>query len=133
MDPLQYKIFLYDKSEWDNLPQVIPRFQFHIQRYLRGISAFCHAKSLEETTAHLREDTFKNFPIIHARIDDEIKERKDMDDTVQGQIGDLQKQIDEMREENQRFKDEILKNSREDLLTDKYLAKGEIDSYLFEQ
>ena len=133
MDPLQYKIFLYDKSEWDNLPQVIPRFQFHIQRYLRGISAFCHAKSLEETTAHLREDTFKNFPIIHGRIDDEIKERKDMDDTVQGQIGDLQKQIDEMREDNQRFKDEILKNSREDLLTDKYLAKGEIGSYLFEQ
>lgn len=38
-----------------------------------------------------------------------------------------------MREDNQKFKDEILKNSREDLLTDKYLAKGEIGSYLFEQ
>jgi hypothetical protein len=30
MDPLQYKIFLYEKSEWDNLPQVIPRFNFHL-------------------------------------------------------------------------------------------------------
>jgi hypothetical protein len=48
-------------------------------------------KSLEETTAHLREDTFRNFPIIHGRIDDETKERKDVDDKVQGQIADLQR------------------------------------------
>jgi|LauGreDrversion4_2_1035121.scaffolds.fasta_scaffold129957_2 hypothetical protein len=46
-------------------------------------------KSLEETTAHLREDTFKNFPIIHGRIDEEIKERKEVDERVQNQIGDL--------------------------------------------
>jgi hypothetical protein len=37
-----------------------------------------------------------------------------------------------MREENQKFKEEMLSNSREDLLTDKYLAKGEISSYFFE-
>lgn len=30
MDPLQYKIFLYEKNEWDNVPQVIPRFHFHL-------------------------------------------------------------------------------------------------------
>jgi hypothetical protein len=37
-----------------------------------------------------------------------------------------------MREENRRFKEEISNNSREDLLTDKYLAKGQISSYLYE-
>ena len=83
MDPLQYKIFLYDKSEWDNLPQVIPRFSFHLQRYTRGISAFCLMKSKEETTAHLREDTFSNFPIIHGRIDEEIRIREQVDSKVQ--------------------------------------------------
>jgi hypothetical protein len=46
-------------------------------------------KSLEETTAHLREDTFSNFPIIHGRIDEETRERKEVDGTVQGQIADL--------------------------------------------
>ena len=90
-------------------------------------------KSLEETTAHLREDTFKNFPIIHGRIDEEIKERKEVDERVQNQIGDLQRQIDQIREENQKFKDETFNNSKEDLLTDKYLAKGELTSYLYEQ
>ncbi len=73
MDPLRYKIFLYDKSEWDNVPSVIPRFSFHLQKYLRGISKFCYEKSLEETTAHLREDVFSHFPVINGRIDQEIK------------------------------------------------------------
>ena len=54
LNALRYKIFLYDKSEWDNVPQVIPRFSFHLQRYLKELSAFCYEKSLEETTAHLR-------------------------------------------------------------------------------
>jgi hypothetical protein len=54
MDPLLYRIFQYEKSEWDNLPQVIPRFSFYLQRYVRGISQFCYGKSKEETTAHLR-------------------------------------------------------------------------------
>lgn len=69
LDPLHYKIFLYDKSEWDNVPQVIPRFHFHLQRYMRGISQFCLEKSQEETTAHLRGDVFGHFHSINGRID----------------------------------------------------------------
>ncbi len=30
LDTLIYKIFLYDKSEWDNVPSVIPRFHFYL-------------------------------------------------------------------------------------------------------
>lgn len=77
MDPLQYKIFLYEKNEWDNLPQLVPRFAFHFQRYIRGISAFCYQKSLEETTAHLRADVFGHLPLIEARIEKEVKDRED--------------------------------------------------------
>jgi len=38
LDPLNYKIYLYEKNEWDNVPSVIPAFSFHIQRYVRGLS-----------------------------------------------------------------------------------------------
>jgi hypothetical protein len=38
-----------------------------------------------------------------------------------------------LREENQRFKDETFLNSKENLLTDKYLAKGDATSFLFER
>ncbi len=82
LDPLRFKIFLYDKAEWDNVPQVIPRFHFHLQRYLRGLSAFCLEKSLEETTSHLREDVFAHFPTINGRIDAEISDRKEADRLV---------------------------------------------------
>jgi hypothetical protein len=30
LDPLNYKIYLYEKNEWDNVPSVIPAFSFHI-------------------------------------------------------------------------------------------------------
>jgi hypothetical protein len=38
-----------------------------------------------------------------------------------------------MREENQSFKDEVFLNSKENLLTDKYLAKGDHNSFTFEK
>ena len=94
MDPLVYRIFQYEKSEWDNMPQVIARFSFYLQRYVRGISQFCYGKSKEETTAHLRQETWAHFPIINGRIDDEIRDRQNVDRDVQNQIEDLQKQID---------------------------------------
>ncbi len=133
MDPLIYRIFQYEKNEWDNLPQVIPRFGFYLQRYVRGISAFCLGKSKEETTAHLRQETWAQFPIINGRIDDEIKTRETVDQQVQSQIEDLQKQIDQMKEENQAFKDEVFLNSKENLLTDKYLAKGDATAFTYEK
>jgi len=40
-------------------------------------------KSKEETTAHLREDTFSKFPIINGRIDEEISKREEVDGKVQ--------------------------------------------------
>lgn len=30
VDPLAYKLFTYDKNEWDNVPSVIPRFSFYL-------------------------------------------------------------------------------------------------------
>ncbi len=38
-----------------------------------------------------------------------------------------------MKEENQAFKDEVFLNSKENLLTDKYLAKGDQNSFTFEK
>ena len=89
LDPLNYKIYLYEKNEWDNVPSVIPAFSFHFQRYVRGLSQFCYGKSLEETTAHLREEVFNEFPRVHHRIDEEFRAREENQRMVQEQIKDL--------------------------------------------
>lgn len=38
-----------------------------------------------------------------------------------------------MKEENQSFKDEVFLNSKENLLTDKYLAKGDTTTFTYEK
>jgi queuine/archaeosine tRNA-ribosyltransferase len=53
---------------------------------MRGISQFCNAKSKEEETAHLREETMAHFPIIHGRIDEEIRNREAHEVKVENQI-----------------------------------------------
>ena len=129
LDPLHYKIFLYEKNEWDNVPQVIPRFHFHLQRYIRSISQVCYEKSLEETTEHLREETFKHFPIIHSRIDKEIEERNQVDAKVQEQIEELHLRIDKLYAYNTKKEDEVKEQGKEAMLNDKFLAKGNIAGY----
>ena len=129
MDPLQYKIFLYEKNEWDNVPQVIPRFQFHLQRYMRGMSQVLFERSQDETTEHLRADTFQHFPILHGRIDKEVEERTQVDAKVQEQIEELHLRIDKLYAYNQRREDEVRDQAREAMLNDKFLARGNIDGY----
>lgn len=43
--PLDYNMFIFDKNEWDNVPSVIPRFAFYMQKYIQGLTEFCKAKN----------------------------------------------------------------------------------------
>ena len=99
-------MFTYEKNEWDNGPSVIPRFEFQLQRYIRGISSFCNEKSLEETTAHLREDVFNHFPIINDRFEKEKASRIAGEVKVESQINNLQRQINELVEVNKKFRED---------------------------
>jgi hypothetical protein len=45
-DPFVYEDFKYLTKEFDNIPEVIPRFNFYLQSYLRPIVA--HAKTVKE-------------------------------------------------------------------------------------
>ena len=55
-DPLDYSEFEYDKSEWDNIPMIIPRFTVFISKNLESLSQKCKEKFNEETTESLRFD-----------------------------------------------------------------------------
>lgn len=45
-DPFVYKDFQYILKEFDNIPEVIPRFNFYLQNYMRPLVA--HAKQIKE-------------------------------------------------------------------------------------
>ena len=70
-----YSSFKYEKPEWDNVAQVVPRFSFHLESNVRELSHTCAELVSRETTKHLRED-------IEARLQevrDKAKEHRDTD------------------------------------------------------
>lgn len=39
-NPLEYSEFKYDKTEWDNIPILIPRFIVYISKNLEALSGY---------------------------------------------------------------------------------------------
>jgi len=50
-DPFVYEAFKYSPEEWDNVPAVIPRFQFYMQKCLEYSVKFNNDVNNWQTTA----------------------------------------------------------------------------------
>ena len=53
-DPFAYLLFKYQADEWDNVPPVIPRFQFYMQNCLKKSIEFQKEVHEWQTTADLK-------------------------------------------------------------------------------
>ncbi len=60
---LEYKDFMYQKHEWDNIPTIVPRYMIYLGKYMKGISGFCHKVSTSESTYSLRLDLDNKFQV----------------------------------------------------------------------
>lgn len=49
-DPFTYEKFDFKMEEWDNVPPIIPRFQFYVQQYLSHMVAFSKEVRDRQTT-----------------------------------------------------------------------------------
>ena len=43
-NPLEYKEVEFEKSEWDNIPWVIPRYCIHLQKHMQALTLHYQAK-----------------------------------------------------------------------------------------
>ena len=76
-DPFVYKDFVYDCEEFDNVPPVIPRFQFYMQlsikplvKYLKFLKDGQQVPELRSETASLVRDTNEELQSCEARLMD---------------------------------------------------------------
>ena len=68
LDCLSYKPFEYQDNQWDNLPLIIPKFQFHLESNIQGISQKVKELTLLETVSHLREYCEESFESTDGKI-----------------------------------------------------------------
>jgi hypothetical protein len=57
----EYEEFKYELDEWDNVPPVLPRFQFYIQNCLKQSIEFSKEVKERQTTEELRTEMYTNF------------------------------------------------------------------------
>ena len=55
-DPFQYTDFAYKLDEFDNVPPVIPRFQFYLQLNIKPLTAYLKKLRDGQSVEELREE-----------------------------------------------------------------------------
>ena len=58
-NPYNYTEFTYFDQEWDNVPPIVPKISFHLEKYVKHICLFIEDLSMTESTAALRESLTK--------------------------------------------------------------------------
>ena len=69
-DPFVYRNFEYKLDEFDNVPPVIPRFQFYLQLNLKGVLPFIKELKDGQSVPELRQETLD----LHAEAKQSISD-----------------------------------------------------------
>ena len=72
---LEYEEFKYRPEEWDNVPEVLPRFLIYIEQFINGLSKEAASLQKLESAAHVKLELSKRTNSIIA----DIKETKEKD------------------------------------------------------
>ena len=116
-DPFVYQDFQYELSEFDNLPPVIPRFQFYIQQYLKPIIRYM--KSLHDgiSVDSLREETHNLIKEKGETIQTTENRLQNFIDKLNSRCNNLQSQIDDMNNQKAAHEKETYLKGQESLVT----------------
>ena len=85
---LDYKNFSYESHEFDNVPPVVPRYNVHLEKYVKGLSETCNEFNNREHINDLRKYTEKEF-IRHMH---ELELTKEIDEREKSE---MTKEIDQ--------------------------------------
>lgn len=93
-DSFLYETFDYKPDEWDNVPPVIPRFQFYLQNCLRKTVEFTKEVRERQTTEGLKNEMYENFASHKADLDEERSQRVSDVTAATTRKDELQRQVD---------------------------------------
>ena len=96
-NPIKYEAFDYDKSEWDNIPVILPRFVIFLSKHLGALIRHLGIEAQAETTAQLRTDVFQNLGQIRDEIATNKRGREQGDAALQEKIDDLSGEVQSLR------------------------------------
>lgn len=67
-DPLTYQEFQYDKTEWDNIPTILPRFILFLSKHLEALTNKCQERFSQISTPDLQQQMTQKIETLEAKI-----------------------------------------------------------------
>lgn len=67
-DPLSYQEFQYDKTEWDNIPTILPRFILFLSKHLEALTNKCQERFSQISTPDLQQQMTQKIETLEAKI-----------------------------------------------------------------
>ncbi|CDW89405.1 UNKNOWN [Stylonychia lemnae] len=115
-NPLIYEEVEYDKSEWDNIPWIIPRYCIHLSKHLESLTEHYKEKCSEETTKELRESLTADIQVAENLVYQEKHDREYNCQRLQDEIKKVKDELGELKEKLQREKFDCVMKARSGLV-----------------
>jgi hypothetical protein len=98
-NPLIYKEFDYDQTEWDNIPTILPRFITFMSKHLEALTNKCHERFTQISTPDLQAEVDKKLFELETKLDNSNKLHQEERGKLSNIIKSLESRIDNFLEE----------------------------------
>lgn len=88
-DPLSYSEFSYDKSEWDNIPTIIPRFTLFLSKHLQALTGKCHERFTQISTPELEAKIEGKLKDLEEKFELKAEKNQAQCDEISTKLGEL--------------------------------------------
>lgn len=103
-----YDIVTFEDYEWDNIPQVVPRFVIHLEKYVQGLSEFCNEIKHRENIKDLRADFESRFEVNteekQVMRQTDLAEKEKINNTT----GFLESELEQLRMDLEDYQAEVI-------------------------
>ena len=115
-NPFEYEDFSFQREEFDNVPPVVPRFQFYIQARIRPLVEYLNLLKKSMTVYELKDETQKNFKKNDVMVNTMEIRLKEQIESLNQRCENLQAQIDKSNQEKAAEREIADKKAKESLL-----------------
>lgn len=103
-DPLIYKEFDYDKTEWDNIPSIIPRFVTFISKHMESLTNKWHERFTQISTPDLQALMESKLNTLESKVDSLFKAGTAAREALANRVSKLENDTSNLIRESENLK-----------------------------
>ena len=103
-DALIYKEFDYDKTEWDNIPSLIPRFVTFLSKHMESLTKICHERFTQISTPDLQLLMEEKLATLENKVNILLSEGSAARQALAERVAKLESETNNLKNESENMK-----------------------------